>query len=95
MKKATIKITDDFILKRKEHVSFIHMTFDESVFSDLYNCCDNIEDKAERLYCLSFCYLKGIGIKVDESKFIELLTEAANNNHPDALFNLADLYYTS
>lgn len=48
----------------------------------------------EGKYLLSFCYLDGIGVKVDHSIAIELLHDAAAAGHDEASYKVGELFET-
>jgi TPR repeat protein len=43
-------------------------------------------------YLLGLCYVAGNGVEQDEERGLELIRQAADQNHTDALFELASLY---
>ena len=51
---------------------------------------ENGDEEAQ--YELFFCYLQGNGVENDTTLAIKYLTMAANNDNPDALFRLGNIY---
>ena len=44
------------------------------------------------MYRLGLCYLNGLGVELDEERALALIRNAADMDHPYALFKLAELY---